>query len=192
VSQRFLILHGLEGSGDGHWQVWLAQRLRQRDEWVSFPDLPDPARPSLAAWDQVLGTELAALADGEGDRVVVCHSLGGILWLQHAARIERQHRPQRVLLVAPPSGSNGPREIAEFVPVHADRAVVAAAADRTLIVCSDDDPYCPEGADLVYGEPLGIETEVIPGAGHLNPEAGYGPWPHVEAWCLCMRTGVAW
>ena len=24
----------------------------------------------------------------------------------------------------------------------------------------------------------------MPGRGHLNPEAGYGPWPAVEAWCL--------
>jgi predicted alpha/beta hydrolase family esterase len=36
----------------------------------------------------------------------------------------------------------------------------------------------------VYGTPLGIETDLIPGAGHINPEAGYGPWPAVERWCL--------
>ena len=26
-----------------------------------------------------------------------------------------------------------------------------------------------------------------PARGHLNPEAGYGPWPAVEAWCLRRR-----
>ena len=52
------------------------------------------------------------------------------------------------------------------------------------LVCSDNDPYCPEGAATLYGAPLGIPVDLIPGGGHLNPEAGYGPWPAVEAWCL--------
>jgi uncharacterized protein len=34
------------------------------------------------------------------------------------------------------------------------------------------------------GEPLGILGDVLPGAGHLNPETGFGPWPAAEAWCL--------
>jgi len=50
-------------------------------------------------------------------------------------------------------------------------------------VCSDDDPYCPEGADELYGRPLRIPYDVLPGKGHLNPETGLGPWPAVEAWC---------
>jgi predicted alpha/beta hydrolase family esterase len=27
-----------------------------------------------------------------------------------------------------------------------------------------------------------METDVLLGAGHINPEAGYGPWPAAEAW----------
>ena len=36
---------------------------------------------------------------------------------------------------------------------------------------------------MLYGAPLGIPVDVLPGAGHVNPDAGYGPWPAVEAWC---------
>jgi hypothetical protein len=25
-------------------------------------------------------------------------------------------------------------------------------------------------------------VDLLPGAGHLNVEAGYGPWPSMEAW----------
>ena len=71
-------------------------------------------------------------------------------------------------------------EIAGVLPGPAAARSTAGAR----IVCSDDDPYCPEGAATLYGEPLGVPVDVLPGGGHLNPEAGYGPWPAVEAWCL--------
>ena len=37
----YLILHGYQGSGPGHWQTWLAGRLRSGDAKVHYPDLPD-------------------------------------------------------------------------------------------------------------------------------------------------------
>ena len=46
------------------------------------------------------------------------------------------------------------------------------------IVCSDNDPYCPEGAHTLYPGP----ADLLEGQGHINPDAGYGPWPAVEAW----------
>jgi predicted alpha/beta hydrolase family esterase len=109
LARSFLILHGYEGSGPEHWQTWLAERLREADETVAYPDLS--------------------------------------------------------------------------FPVPLDPAAVAAAAGETRLVCAPDDTYCPEDAARVYGEPLGIPVDVLPGAGHVNPEAGHGPWPEVEAWC---------
>jgi predicted alpha/beta hydrolase family esterase len=62
---------------------------------------------------------------------------------------------------------------------------VRAAADTTRLVCSDDDPYCPaRGAAEHWARPLDLEVDELPGAGHLNVEAGYGPWPAMEDWCL--------
>src|SRR6185295_10450351 len=63
--RSFLILHGLEGSGPGHWQTWLAARLRADGERVAYPDLPDADMPSLHAWRETLTGELDALPDGE-------------------------------------------------------------------------------------------------------------------------------
>ena len=64
------------------------------------------------------------------------------------------------------------------------RETSRARPAETLIVCSDDDPYCPPGAVATYAEPLGIAAHVIAGAGHINTDAGYGEWPEVEAWAL--------
>ena len=172
-ARSFLILHGLGGSGPGHWQTWLAARLRADGERVAYPDMPDAELPSLPAWRAALDGELAALP---GSAIVVCHSVACLLWLHHLA--EGGTPAERALLVAPPSEEAGLPEIAGFFPVPLPELSGAR------LVCSDDDPYCPQGADQLYGEPLGIPVDLLPGGGHLNPETGYGPWPAVEAWCL--------
>src|SRR6185295_13122980 len=79
AARSFLILHGLEGSGPGHWQTWLTARLRADTERVAYPDLPDADMPSLHSWRGALDGELAAQPDVE--TVVVCHSLACLLYL---------------------------------------------------------------------------------------------------------------
>jgi predicted alpha/beta hydrolase family esterase len=172
-----LLLHGYLGSPPGHWQHWLAERLSAAGETVAFPTLPEPDAPDLPAWRDALGAELDALGDPPA---VVCHSLGCLLWLHHVAAGGAQ--AERLLLVAPPSEAGAPDRLASFFPAPLPRL----AGGR--LVCADDDPYCPEGALARYGEPLALPTDVLAGGGHLNPEAGLGPWPAVEAWC---RSGAA-
>jgi predicted alpha/beta hydrolase family esterase len=175
AARNFLILHGLEGSGPGHWQTWLAARLRADNERVAYPDLPDAEMPSLHAWREALTGELDALPEGES--IVLCHSLACLLYLHHVA--DGGAQADRVLLVAPPSEGADVPQIAAFFPVP-----LPTLQRGARLVCSDDDPYCPEGAATLYGAPLGIPVDIVPGGGHLNPDAGYGPWPAVEAWCL--------
>src|SRR5688572_11527903 len=152
MTQSFLIVHGLGGSGPLHWQSWLAERLREQGESVSYPDLSDPDEPSLGAWLAALEGELAG-HDPNG-LVAVCHSLGAVTWLHLAARAERK-LAERVLLVAPPSAGAGVPEIAEFVPAPLDAAAVARAAVSTRVVCCEaGDPYRPETPELF--EPLSV------------------------------------
>jgi predicted alpha/beta hydrolase family esterase len=163
----YLILHGYQGSGPGHWQTWLAARLRSGDAAVHYPDLPDADHPQLRAWLDALEGELDAIGDPP---VVVCHSLSCVLWLHHVAAGGKP--AQRVLLVAPPSRAGVPDDLASFFPVP------SVELSHARVVCADDDPFCPEGAVSLYAGPV----DVLPGQGHINPDAGYGPWPAVEAW----------
>ncbi|MCX4666898.1 alpha/beta hydrolase [Streptomyces sp. NBC_01381] len=175
----FLILHGWQNHRpEGHWQRWLAGELGGRGARVSYPQLPDPDDPDLEVW---LG-RLQALLDGE--QVVVCHSLGVLLWLHAVAR--GGGRVDRVLLVAPPSGDVLARyeEVAGFGGPEVSAAQVARAAGEVRLVAADDDPFCPGGAAARYGVPLGLDTDVVPGGGHLDLDAGYGAWPSVLEWCL--------
>ena len=171
----FLILHGLGGSGPEHWQQWIAGRLRAAGAEVRFPDLPDPDAPQPDAWLQALERERTR------DEIVLCHSLGCILWLHHRARGGAD--AERILLVAPPSSDADVPEIQSFFPAPTDPQLVANAQ----LVCGDDDPYCPRGAHVVYAG-LGLETTLIEGGGHINVDAGFGAWPALEAWCLDPRA----
>ena len=165
--QSYLILHGYQGSGPGHWQTWLAARLRSGDAVVRYPDLPDADAPRMSAWLETLERELDMIGDPP---IVICHSLACALWLHHVAG--GGNPAERVLLVAPPSIAGVPDALTQFFPVP------SVTLDNARIVCSDDDPYCPEGAANLYD----IPADVLPGQGHINPEAGYGAWPAAEAW----------
>jgi len=131
--------------------------------------LPDPFDPQPGEWLTVLRSELPAM---DGERIVLCHSLGCLLWLLHAR--EEGDAVDRVLLVAPPCTDDLPA-VVRFRPHHVTADHVRRAGAETRMLCSDLDPYCPAGADATFGRPLQLDYEVIPGGGHLNTDAGYGP-----------------
>lgn len=178
MERTFLILHGWQGSGPDHWQTWLAQRLADAGEDVRYPGFPDPDFPQVEQWADTLHAELAQCG---GECTVVCHSLACLLWAHEAARIETP--VDRVLLVAPPCPVTPIPNASDFYPTPLDAEAVHASAREARVVGTDNDPYCPAGAERSFARPLELPADVLPGQGHLNSEAGYGPWPAVEAWC---------
>lgn len=191
IARHVLILHGWQGSGPDHWQTWLARRLVEAGEEVRYPTLPQCDTPCPDRWGAALHAELAALGH-EGERIVVCHSLGCVLWLREAHRVRAADRVDRVLLVAAPCPGCHIDELAGFFPTGAQADRIATGSPCTRLVCSDDDPYCPRvGAGTHWGATLDLPVDLIPGGGHLNPEAGYGPWPSVEDWVHGRRAQVA-
>lgn len=184
MSSSFLILHGLENHRPPeHWQHWLAERLRAAGHEVLYPGLPEPDAPLLPDWTAALHEGLAAMTGDE--RVVLCHSLACMLWLHAAPGLPPELRPGRVLLVAPPASAELPDHAATFRIADLDVAGIRGSASRELrIVGSDEDPYNPTGAAAMYADPLGVPFDLVPGAGHINPDAGYGPWPFALEWAL--------
>ncbi|MFB7374211.1 RBBP9/YdeN family alpha/beta hydrolase [Streptomyces sp. NPDC056222] len=173
----FLILHGFQNHRPpGHWHHWLAGELRERGHEVRYPQLPEPDAPVLEDWVAALRAQLHRPAEGEF--VVIAHSLSVLLWLRAASP-----DVDRVLLVAPPS----PAVTASIPEITAfaeglDLDAVRLKAPVRLVYAAGD-PYCPEGADVHYGTPLGLDMDVVPGGAHLTPDSGYGEWPSVLRWC---------
>ena len=117
---------------------------------------------------------------GDGERVVVCHSLGCTLWLLAAP----QPPVDRVLLVAPPSRRTIVRLAPSFAARRIDPAAGSAAAAQTTLVCSDSDPYNPEGEGPGWPRRSARGCKSSPAPGYFTVDDGYGAWPAAEAWCL--------
>lgn len=187
--RRFLIVHGADNYRPrGHWQYHLAEALRADREVVLYPQFPDADAPRLDRWLALLHAELGQL--GTGERVVICHSLGCLLWFHYVVPTVEHQVVDRVLLVSPPSAQVlWPAVQAFAAPAQLEHAHLERAARAgTRVVASGADPYCPEGAQSLYAGPLGLEIDVLPSGGHLSPSDGYGPWPSVLEWC---RDGTA-
>jgi predicted alpha/beta hydrolase family esterase len=176
-----LIIPGWQGSGDGHWQTWLEDELRAAGRETLRPAFADLDNPDLDDWCAALRRSLGSLSAGGYD--VVAHSLGAVVWLHHVTNPGDAPRAARVLLVSPPAPRTSIPEIAAFFPPPLDIEAVRRGADGTVLVAGEGDPYLPEGIEAAYGSPLQLPTTVVPAGGHLNIDAGYGPWPAVRDWC---------
>ena len=197
-SKQVLILHGWQGRRPaGHWQSWLTSRLVRRGINVLYPQLPDSDSPSLTAWLDTLKLNLGQLGDGE--HVVICHSLGCLLWLHAADKGEITARVDRVLLVAPPGANDFAKECSSFSPqTFCRKKIEASSLARIRLAYAENDPYCVPDAQSSYGSKYGFDSEVLLGAGHITESTGFGPWPAVERWvgdpgtrlCSAVRFGL--
>ncbi len=174
-----VIVYGYDGSGPGHWQRWLDDALRQRDVPVRFPALPDPTAPRKDVWVAALANLVEA---ARGDPVTfVCHSLG--CWaVDHLLAEYGAGGVHAALLVAPPSPYLLFEAVETFLPPPRRRQAWAPLAPRTLLVGSDNDEFTTGDEFEEIAHTLGVGCHLIPGAGHLNIAAGYGPWPFAFDW----------
>lgn len=179
VGAMIVIVYGYDGSGAGHWQRWLEAELRGRRVPVLFPELPDPTAPQKDIW-------VSALADivaGAGGTPItfVCHSLG--CWaVDHLLAERGAHGVAAALLVAPPSPQLLFEPVESFLPPPRRAAAWAPIAARTLLVGSDNDEYTTREEFEDIAGALGVRCHIIPGGGHINVAAGYGPWPFALQW----------
>jgi hypothetical protein len=190
LPRRFLVLHGLENHRpQGHWQWWLVDQLRRQGEQVLYPQLPNADTPLLDEWIDQLVAEWTQMGDGE--RIVVAHSMGCVLWYEASARDALSPPADRVLLVAPPGPTfiRTPIVASFFSGPWMAAPLYASSRSRIRLVSSDADPYCTDApASAVYGGPLDLDSETIMAAGHITIDEGYGPWPDVLRWCLDSST----
>jgi predicted alpha/beta hydrolase family esterase len=163
-----LTLPGYDNSGPGHWQTLWEQahsnvrRVQQRswtepvcDEWVAALD--------------------AAVAAAASPPVLVAHSIGCHAVAHHAARHRRAIHG--ALLVAPPNvdDPNFPPVVRGFRPLPRTKLPFPS-----IVVASDDD-WCMGAEDArALAEAWGSRFVLLERAGHINADAGFGPWPEGE------------
>lgn len=156
-----VIVPGWKGSGPGHWQSLWAQQLEgavrvEQDDW---------AMPNRRDWVQRLTDTILAQP---GQVVIAAHGLGCIttVHLPPSARA----RVAGAMLVAPADPERR-GVLADFAPVP-----YQPLPFRSVLVASDNDPYCPVRLAGAYARAWGSDFVRLPNAGHINIESGHGDW----------------
>ncbi|MCL1631018.1 alpha/beta hydrolase [Sporolactobacillus sp. CPB3-1] len=170
----FLVLHGLGGSTDGHWQEWLVHSLKNEGRRVWFPQFPQWDHPVKETWLAVLDQELRAIP-ADQPLTVITHSLGCILWLHYAAR-KNVRTVEQLIMVCPPSEHVKKPEIQNFFPLPEDKTSIKRIAKQSMLILSSNDPFLPRDEMKQYFA-YRIPCFIFPEQGHINTRAGYGPWP---------------
>jgi uncharacterized protein len=163
-----LIVPGLGGSGPHHWQTYLERsfpgtsRVHQ-DDWEE----PDPA-----GWTERL---TAAVAASPG-AVLVAHSLGCAV-VAHAAAADPELPVAAAMLVAPADvdREQAPAGFRSFAPMP-----WLPLRFRSIVVASSDDPCMTLARAGACADAWGAEFVVAGALGHINVDAGFGPWPDGE------------
>ncbi|RVL88343.1 RBBP9/YdeN family alpha/beta hydrolase [Sinorhizobium meliloti] len=161
-----LILPGLNGSPDGHWQRYWAldqagSRVVEQDDWTC---------PSLESWRARLEDEIAAADD---DIWLVGHSLGCILAANLAER-PIASRVRGALLVAPCDLETTEKMhpcVIKFGAMPLKRLPFPS-----LVVGSLDDPYMSIDLLRLTARAWGSALVDIGAAGHINIASGFGHW----------------
>jgi predicted alpha/beta hydrolase family esterase len=165
MTRPVLIVPGLNGSGDGHWQSFW---LRDRAEAV-LVEQSDWADPKAGRWMHRLEKAVMSYPGA----VVVGHSLGAIL----AARLATSPVAPLVggvLLVAP-------ADIERTSTLHARTYEFGALpCDKLpfpgLVVGSRDDIYMNLAKAKTLAQHWGVPLLDLGHAGHINVASGFGRW----------------
>jgi hypothetical protein len=169
TAPRVLIVPGWGDSGPEHWQSLWEQanpgfrRVVQRD-WLY---------PVCGEWVETL--ERAIRAAG-APVVLVAHSLGCVA-IAHCAR-GRALPVHAALLVAPPDVERPdfPDVIEGFAPIPRERLPFPS-----VVVASRDDQFSDFERTRALAAAWGSRLVDAGPLGHVNADAGLGPWPLGES-----------
>lgn len=154
-----LIIPGLKSSGPEHWQSWFEQhipgtvRVHQTD-W---------ATASLPDWSSRVRL---AISRTPGRIIVVAHSFGVLAAVQAAS--DHDDRIAGALLVAPADPAKfGVSDMLPNTPLNFPAVVVG----------STNDPWMTIERAAFWADRWGADLVNLGAAGHINADAGFGPWP---------------
>ncbi len=176
---QVLIVPGLFGSGDGHWQrIWHAERPQTR-----MLQQADWEHPDLETWLSALD----AAVEAGGETYIIAHSLGCLL-TAHLGQRPSARRVRGAFLVAPCDL----RRTETLHPGHLSFAAVPATPlpFPSLIIGSLDDPYMAPGELDRLRDDLESPLHTIGAAGHINIASGYGRWAQGYALFDAFRADV--
>ena len=170
-------LPGMGGSDEHHWQShWERSSSELRRFSPSSWDAPD-----FDDWSDALDRAVA-----QEPAVLVAHSLACLLAVRWS--VANHTRVAGLFLVAAPDpgGERFPTEVRAFGSGLDVRITVPS-----LLVTSDDDPYCSTRQSAAFADSWDIPRISIGRRGHVNSASGLGPWIEGRNLLTAFTAGLA-
>lgn len=186
--QRVIVQPGWHNSGPAHWQSLWERRLGPRALRVPQRDWESPDRD---AWVATLRQNLMAQTS---PAILLAHSIGCITaahLLTERNAAELKPHIAAAILVAPADveRKDAAPELSSFRPIPNQPLGLPA-----LVIASANDTYCTPARAAALACAWQADFVEAGEAGHLNADAGYGPWPEgwkiIESWLA--QHGLAW
>lgn len=175
VPRRLAIVPRWSGRTDSDWYPWMRAQLDRRAPGAFSPvlvgGLVEPDAPQIercrGAMMQLLGDDPALLAR----TVLVGHSVGCQVVLHYLETLGEEARVAGVLCVAGWWSVDEPWDtIQPWIETPHDLPRIAAAAERFVVMLSDNDPFTADHAAnaAAWRERLAAEVVLERGAEHFN------------------------
>ena len=175
------IAHGWGNSSKSNWIPWVAQNLKDEGCEVIALDFPDPDEPRIGSWVEHLRSKVSAL---NKDVYFIGHSVGCQTIMRFLELIDV--KVGGAIFVAGWFTLNNletkeEEEIAEpWIKTPIDFAKVRSVLPKSILMLSDNDPWVPfEETKKAFETNLGSEVVVLPRAGHITADDGFGPFPQL-------------
>ena len=178
-----VIVPGLRDHVPDHWQTLLGAQLPGS---ITVPRRATD-KLSCAAWVAEIDRTLAGV---QGPVILVAHS-GGVMMVVHWA--ERHRRPILGALLATPADLESPLpagyptlgELRDggWLPIPRSRLPFPS-----IVAASTNDPLARYERVQQFATDWGSKLVDVGAVGHLNPAAGFGPWPAADALLRELRA----
>jgi predicted alpha/beta hydrolase family esterase len=172
MKSTVLFVPGLRDHVPDHWQTLLAAEI------PGSRTVPPREHDKLSCAARVKALD-AALAAIDGPVILAAHS-AGVMMVAHWARQARRSVRGALLATPPdlerplPDGYPTMPELQANGWLPTPRARLPFPA---IIACSDNDPLAARAPIEALAADWGGELVSLGEVGHLNPAAGFGPWP---------------
>lgn len=161
----YFTIPGYGGSGIDHWQSYFDQKLDhcyriQQKSWTE-----------AVMTDWVESIEQHLNNQDLSNTILITHSLGGIACLHWFQKYQKSVKG--VLIVAPPDLESPAEDlgIEGFMPIPQTQLPFPS-----IVVCSSNDKWMSVERSRHFARCWGSELVILDQAGHINGEAGFGPW----------------
>lgn len=179
MQTQLLIIPGLGGSGETHWQSLWCQKFPNavsviQDDWEN---------PEIENWLPRLEKTIAKLTN---PTILVAHSLGVITAVHWTNRHSNTHIIG-ALLVAPAdvdSEAHVPEIIRNFAPIPLSKLNFPS-----ILITSTNDPYISIERASYLAENWGSELVTIGEKGHINTESNLGFWEEGQFYLNKLSLG---